>query len=266
MNPYSEIRKVPLDYQGVQSSAFSVQRYDVNKKTELMEWKEVGTVGNNYLLVPNKEVKDMAEEISYNSGIEFANDKTFFDGKRYITSYIARDNTIGEVSVGDDVALGFQMWNSYDGSTSLGFRMMLYRLVCLNGMMSNTVLDRYRFRHSPDSDNWQEDLEVVSHKLKAASRGDNNNIHDTIQSFKQLNSTHVDVENLSDIRFNHLENIPTSTWGAVIDRFLQKDNQNGWDLMNAATDELWHKEKPTVASYNHNATIVDGLCNWVAAA
>ena len=65
MNPYAEIRKVPLDYQGVQSSAYSVQTYDLNKKTDMLEWKEVGTVGSNYLLVPNKEVKEMAEEIAF---------------------------------------------------------------------------------------------------------------------------------------------------------------------------------------------------------
>ena len=47
MNPYAEIRKVPLDYQGVQSSAYSVQTYDVNKKKETLEWNEVGTVSSN---------------------------------------------------------------------------------------------------------------------------------------------------------------------------------------------------------------------------
>ena len=57
MNPYADIRKVPLDYQGVQSSAYSVQTYNINKKTDMLEWKEVGTVSNNYLLVPNKDVE-----------------------------------------------------------------------------------------------------------------------------------------------------------------------------------------------------------------
>ena len=251
MNPYADIRKVPLDYQGVQSSAYSVQTHDI-RKDDRLEWKEVGTVSNNYLLVPNKDVRDMAEEIVYNSGIEFANDKTFFDGKRYVSSYIAKDDAIHEVGVGD-------------GSTSLGFRMMLYRLECLNGMMSNTVLDKYRFRHSLDSDNWQEDLEIVSHKLKAASRGDNNNVHDKIDNFSRLDTATVSMEGLSDIRFNHIDKLPTSVWGAIVDRFLHKLRSSGWNLLNAATDELWHKEKSTVASYNQNAMIVDGLCNWVQA-
>jgi len=265
MNPYAEIRKVPLDYQGVQSSAYSVQTYDLNKKTDMLEWKEVGTVGSNYLLVPNNEVKEMAEEIAFQSDSIFHEDKTYFDGKRYVTSYIAKDNSVGEVEVGDDVAIGFQMWNSYDGSTSLGFRMMLYRLICTNGMMSKVNLSKYRFRHSIGSDDWKNELEAVAHSLKTACRGDNNSVHSMINRFKILNNQDLDLDSLSDIRFNHISDIPKQLWGSIVDRFLQKNEQNGWQFLNAATDELWHKEKPTIASYNHNASIIDGLCNWVAA-
>ena len=264
MNPYADIRKVPLDYQGVQSSAYSVQTHDLNKEDRL-EWKEVGTVSNNYLLVPNNDVVDMAVSIVDKSGIDFEEDKVYFDGKRFVISYIAKDNPLGEVVVGDDIALGFQMWNSYDGSTSLGFRMMLYRLECLNGMMSHVNLNKYRFRHNIDSDNWQEELETVSHTLKAASKGDNNNVFDIMKRFSNLNASHITMGELQEIRNDHIKDIPTQLWGAVMDRFVNKPVYNGWNLLNAATDELWHKEKPTVASNNHNATIVDGLCNWVQA-
>ena len=265
MNPYAEIRKVPLDYQGVQSSAYSVQTYDLNKKTDMLEWKEVGTVGNNYLLVPNSEVRDMALEIADQTGLTFDTDKTYYDGKRYVHSLIAKDNTVGEVEAGDDIAIGFQMWNSYDGSTSLGFRMMLYRLICTNGMMSKVNLSKYRFRHSIGSDDWKNELETVAHSVKTACRGDNNSVHAMINRFKILNNQDLDLDSLSDIRFNHISDTPTQLWGSIVDRFLHKEEQNGWQFLNAATDELWHKEKPTIASYNHNASIVDGLCNWVAA-
>tara|TARA_R110000824_G_scaffold213650_2_gene399872 strand:- start:2256 stop:3053 length:798 start_codon:yes stop_codon:yes gene_type:complete len=265
MNPYAEIRKVPLDYQGIQSNAYSVQRFDQNKGDDkFLSWKEVGTVSNNYLLVDNTRVRNMAEEIVSNSNLNMEEEKTFFDGRRYAISYIAKDNSIGEVAAGDDVAIGFQMWNSYDGSTSLGFKMMIYRLVCTNGMMSHNVLNKYRFRHSPDSENWEKELEKVSGLLQAGGEGKHDGVNNMISNFKRLNEAQVNVDELSDIRFNHLSEIPTGTWGSVIDRFLHKGN-TGWDLLNSATDELWHKEKATVASYNQNATIVDGLCNWVAA-
>ena len=100
MNPYADIRKVPLDYQGVQSSAYSVQTHDLNKEDRL-EWKEVGTVSNNYLLVPNNDVVDMAVSIVDKSGIDFEEDKVYFDGKRFVISYIAKDNPLGEVVVGE---------------------------------------------------------------------------------------------------------------------------------------------------------------------
>ena len=264
MNPYSPIRKVPLDYQGIQSNAFSVQM-EREDKEGIRKYKEVGTVSNNYLLVPNTEVIDMAVQIADQSGINFTEDKTFFDGKRYITSYIAKDDSIDEVAVGDDVSIGFQMWNSYDGSTSLGFRMMLYRLVCLNGMTSKINLSRYRFRHNPTSENWEEEIENVAHSLKSASRGDNNSVHTMINRFKSLNESSIDMFSLEKIRKEYINDIPTQLWGSVMDRFLDKENRTGWDFLNASTDELWHKKKPTIASFNHNATIVDGLCNWIAA-
>ncbi len=265
MNPYAEIRKVPLDYQGVQSSAYSVQTYDVNKKKETLEWNEVGTVSSNYLLIDNAKVRDMATHIANESGLHFETDKVYYDGRRYVHSLIAKDTELGEVAVGDNIALGFQMWNSYDGSTSLGFRMMLYRLVCLNGMTSKINLSRYRFRHNPTSENWEEEIENVAHSLKSASRGDNNSVHTMINRFKSLNESSIDMFSLEKIRKEYINDIPTQLWGSVMDRFLDKENSTGWDFLNASTDELWHKDKPTIASFNHNATIVDGLCNWIAA-
>ena len=53
MNPYLPIRKVPLDYDGIQSSAFSVQMQKPNDTS--FSWSEVGVVGNNYMLLPNEE-------------------------------------------------------------------------------------------------------------------------------------------------------------------------------------------------------------------
>ena len=50
-----------------------------------------------------------------------------------------------------------------------------------------------------------------------------------------------------------------------MDRFTRPNSDNGttgWGLLNSATDILWHKEKPTVASYDQNAQIVDGLCKY----
>ena len=44
MYPYNEIRKVPLDYEGITSSAFAVQRQEANAK-DGATWKECCVVG-----------------------------------------------------------------------------------------------------------------------------------------------------------------------------------------------------------------------------
>ena len=52
------IRKVPLEYNGTKSNAWSVQREDmITTKTEDTTiqgpvWNEVGVVSDNYLLIP----------------------------------------------------------------------------------------------------------------------------------------------------------------------------------------------------------------------
>ena len=266
MNPYAPIRKVPLDYNGITSSAFSVQ---MNKDDK--GWKEVGTVGKNYMLLSNDKVRDAAEQVAQESNVEFTHDKTFFNGKAFV--YSMKSNHIsGEIKTGDDVALGMQFWNSYDGSKSFGFAMMLYRLVCTNGMMSKNFFNTYRFKHEPNSENWEESLEQVTSNINAMANG-SIRLEEFIHSLKKLNSLHVDVDQLGNIRHNHLQEIPTGTWGQIVDRFLLKSNASqlpprdsytGWELLNAGTDILWHKENPTITTYGQNAAIVDGLCRAVA--
>ena len=262
MNPYQEIRKVPLDFNGIKSAAFAVQRLDEEKG-----WKEAGVVGQNYMLLPNKEVKDIADDIVDSAAIDFEVDKEFFNGKNYMLSYKAKDclddGTIPEACIGD-LNLGIQFWNSYDGSRSFGFSLMLYRLVCLNGMMSKVFLNNHRFRHAPGSDDWNKQLESMVHAINFSQEGNCIGLNKMVEGIAKLNDTRITSKKLGDIRHNHLKEIPTGIWGEITDRFLDPKGEyysetSGWGLLNSATDILWHKKKPTLATYNHNAMITDGL-------
>ena len=148
MNPYLPIRKVPLDYNGTESSAYAVQMQHPLSDSVMdgTEWKEVGVVGHSYLLVDNDSVRKAAEQVAEESKLQFLHDKTFFNGRSYAYS-LRSDHVAGEVTQGDDVALGMQFWNSYDGSKAFGFAMMLYCLICTNVMMSKDHFNTYRFKH-----------------------------------------------------------------------------------------------------------------------
>ena len=270
MNPYLPIRKVPLDYNGISSSAYAVQmQHEPGKDTPNSEWKEAGVVGHSYLLVDNDNVRKAAEQVAEESKLQFVHDKTFFNGRSYAYS-LKSDHVAGEVTKGDDVALGMQFWNSYDGSKAFGFAMMLYRLICTNGMMSKDHFNTYRFKHQPSNENWEESLEQVVTNINNLSNG-SQSLDNFISNLRSLSNLNVTTEKLGTLRHGYLKDVPVQLWGNIVDRFTDPNvprnphiKHTGWDLLNTATDLLWHKEKPTVSSYGQNATIVDGLCQAVA--
>ena len=88
-----------------------------------------------------------------------------------------------------------------------------------------------------------------------------------LNNLRSLSNLKVTTNELGTLRHNYINDIPVQLWGNIVDRFTNAEHyqkHNGWNLLNAATDILWHKEKPTVASYDQNAEIVDGLCNAIA--
>ena len=264
MNPYLPIRKVPLDYNGISSSAFAVQMQHTDN-----EWKEAGVVGNSYMLLPNEEVKNAAHQVAEECKIDFVHDRTFFNGRNFVYS-MKSQHVAGEVKPGDDVALGMQFWNSYDGSKAFGFAMMLYRLICTNGMMSKDHFNTYRFKHEPKSENWDENLEQVVSNINNLVGGKDmqgrGRLDNLIANLRKLDGLDVTTEKLGYIRHNYLQEIPVGIWGQIVDRFTHgtREDYSGWDLLNASTDLLWHKENPTITTYGQNAAIVDGLCRAVA--
>ena len=100
-------------------------------------------------------------------------------------------------------------------------------------------------------------------KLVNGSHG----LDNLLKNLRALSSLEVDTNELGRLRHNYIKDIPVQLWGKMVDLYTDPHNHiphNGWTLLNTATDLLWHKENPTVASYGQNATIVDGLCRAVA--
>ena len=260
INAYGEIRKVPLDFQGIKSSAYAVQRRDTDKEGGLT-WKECGVVGSNYLLVPNEEVRDMALEIATKSKLDWSAMKTFFDGKRYIHFMQSKTNTT-EIAEGDDVALGMGFWNSYDGSTALQFRTFLVRLLCTNGMITKDFMNLMRFKHNKTSEGYEDEI------INAAKIVDNcgNDVHEVTSRMRKMVETPINLNELATLRNTYLSDLPVTLWGKISSHFLEKEREKiyykdttYWDFFNACTDILWHEKKPTMASFEHNQKITDNL-------
>ena len=257
LNPYSEIKTEPLvtEQSGIRVNKQSVLNKQPNKETGIDEWKGVGTVSNNYLLINNKDVKDVAWQIADSTDMSWGEGKTFWDGKRFMYT-LKTTESVGQVSKGDDVALGLQFWNSYDGSTSFSMRYMLYRLACLNGMTFNHAFQTHKFKHMPSSENWDEIIDSHHQRIKGALEGDVKNV---VNNLSNLTRQDLDIGQIRKIRYI-LDNIPTNTWGSVMDRYLlDEPNFTAWDLLNAATHVTWHKEKQTKATLDQNAIMTESI-------
>ena len=265
MNPYAPIKTEPLVNQSdSMDSTYKTVQIEVehtNKETggTWKAWERISKpVSNNYLLVPNQDVRDVVEDLAKQTTWDWSgNTKTFFDGKRYMITKVTEEIQ-SEVDVGDTVSLGIGAWNSYDESKAFSLFMFINRLVCDNGMMSKKMFDRFSFKHTINNIEWKDEAE---HAFRYIQRGPEK-IKEWADSAKRLMTPLVSVDDLRHIRENAISHIPVSTFGKITDQFLANEEKTQWGFLNAGTNVLWHNDKPTVAMYDQNAQFTDAMLNY----
>ena len=238
---------------GFQSQARNVKVYNNDGKGV-----EAGVVGQNYLLIKNQEVHDKCSEIRLESGMEWEHDKIFFDGKRYRNVYKTQ-SLARTLDTGDVAFLMFTELNSYDGSTTAGFRVDFMILVCQNGMISPRYGWDSRFRHSLQNVNWQ-------NEIKAGALALTGNLAQTrldrfAENCNALQNP-LGMDNLSEIRKVYIDKLPNLRYGEILTEYHKKEGSTMWDLMQAGTSTLWHRDKMTNADFVNNGNFVDGLLKY----
>ena len=215
LDPYAEIEKAPLyTPDRMRSRGYSVRLEDDGADDG---WREVGLVSEDYLLVPNADVRGMAHEVGARSGLRFEEARTFFDGKRYALALAARSEAVHvEVEVGDYVSLGMLFENSYDGSCRLTASLFAYRLACKNGMLAGDLFARVRFRHSRESRGWEDELARSLAMLAGAQSG----LRRFADGSARLARHRLGTAELAAIRTRYLDRLPVTLWGKVVDRYL----------------------------------------------
>ncbi len=250
----------------LQSSAYSVQLQKYNKDN-VPYWDEVGTVGKEYLLVPNSEVNELALNLTDNSRYVWDKDKLFFDGRRYFQSFTTK-TLIKEVKAGDDIGLGLAFSNSYDGSTSFSVSFFAIRLICKNGMISKQNLQSFRFRHDKNMEGFQDEV------MSAVDFINNSDVplERFASGLRNMTEVPFDVNTLHEIRKKSFPTLPVTTFGKCVDKFLDEydphsfaqGHTNLWDFYNACTNVLWHEKKITNAHFVQNSQITDSLLQYAS--
>ena len=258
LDPYADIEKVPLQTKdGMKSRGYTVRLEDAR---EAAGWREVGVVSEDYLLIPNRDVRDLASEIAMRAGGIWSLSKEFFDGRRYVYALVLRDRCLEDVAVGDPVGLGLMFENSYDGSRRLSASIFVNRLVCTNGMIAPKLFRRVRFKHDHSGANWEDETSKALEMLRHAPLG----LKDFVRAAKALTSLNMTTDELARIREHVLAKVPVTLWGKIVDQLLLHEDLTGWGLMNAATAVLWHAEKATASDFAHNETITSALLSYTS--
>lgn len=259
VQPFSQIKKRPST-----TSTGNVTGYGVEIRDPSAEngWRVCGQVGPNYLLVDNREVVEVAEEIVRASPFAQQPRKVFFDGKRLIYSTVLPQESV-EGPRGDELTVGLQFRNSYNGS--MRFRASLYveRLICNNGMTSTEHFASHTFRHTVGNEGWQGEVEEAMSVLRSAP----DRLDHFVSDLYALEDTGVDNADLMELRSDSggLGNLPVSRFGEVYDALIDQGAATrqctAYDVLNAATNVLWHRDR-SVKDLEYNEGVVGQLLDY----
>ena len=228
-NPFLEVRKERL-FTADQTPSSRYAVFLTDDEADGAEY-EVGTVSENYNLVPNEEVHQTALDVLNRSELEYEASTSRFDGKKYTQRWLMPTLQV-EPRKDDIVQISLDLVNSYDGSTTFGLMFNAQRLACVNGMMVDHQLGGYKFRHI-NQDNYQEQLQQAADRIIAL----NNALPGFTNKIQAMIETPVDREFTQNM-FKHLKFGPS-----LIGQIYQAiEEDNVWGLYNACTQALTEKD------------------------
>ena len=255
--PDSPIRKV-RGHTGTNDLHYAVEIQDADGHWHLAS-KPGRLLSPQYLLVHNRELKAMAEEVAVLTGYAWRPYREYFDGTRY-QYMLASENFRQEVAPGDSVRAAVRAQQAYDGTQRATTDVFVERLVCSNGMLVKDRLFRFEFEHKIDSDgeaeNWKRELERAGYELRHLAV----NFERFVGTLRQLREQPVGHEEMSRFTEALPQAFSASTYGEIVRRFYEEEEPTAFGLLNASTYVTWHQgAKATVQDYKRNELLVELL-------
>lgn len=262
LDPFSPVTKEALSIEGSgkQSSRYAIVLHPQTSKSanddgtgvevvEEIEPVEVGVVSNEYKLIQNLDVVNIAEEILRSTNLQWTFENHIFDGRRFMQRYRIPDLNL-ERTKGDVIALTLDVFNSYDGSSQFGFAFNALRLVCLNGMTVASKLGGFKMNHFENPDRFERELE----QARAKVLGMGNNLRTLGPAIDRMNETPLDVSSIQ--RFLSDTQMPRQYIPELIQGI---EMPTEWGIYNAATRVL--TEANSFAAEAWNGRVSDYMFN-----
>lgn len=240
-NPYIPIQVMPL---------MTTTGNEVSRRAVIIdpdsEHLEAGIVSSEYHLVPNEYVRDTVEQIIATSELKatLQSDNTIWDGKHFRLRYVF-DDVEAEVRSQhpmDFIRLSLDAWNSYDGSAKFGIAFNVFRLVCLNGMITSSMLGGFSFKHVENGE-VQKQIDRAVQRIIALAN--NNAIFAVAERFSKFAALPMEMERgvpmLQRLGFGDLQLVTAieSVIGDIAETEEKKATRpTAWDWYNGATRAL----------------------------
>ena len=259
LDPFIDIRKERLvdKLTGAPSRAFAVWVPDPDAP---QGWRDMGTVSENYLLLTNREVRQLALDVAEESGLPHRESRIFWDGARFahIIDFV---ETHEEVSEGDGVGLSLITRTSYDRSWRFEAALMGKRFACDNGVLSGEFFARVSFKHTQngggDRDAWKE---IVRQGLGVVSQA-GDNLARFVEGLRRLKRHPMTDGHLRAV-WSDLGKLGDTLRGKVIQRYVRHEEPTLYGLLNAGTNVFWHNKKMTSADFANNDLFVTVLMTY----
>ena len=266
ISPFVPILKTPTYSQnsGTQSG-FAVEIEDPGSETG---YKHVGNVSQNYLLLSNEEVRDLAVEIAVQSGLPFKESRIFWDGSRFchIVDFLETE----EVAPGDEVGLSLITRSSYDKSWRYESALMGKRFVCDNGALSGEFFARVSFKHlasqgasgvgpdeGPKEESWKE---IVRQGMSVIDQAPDN-LDRFVSGLRALKSAEMTDARLREV-WRSIPTVGDSIKGQILSRYVEHEEPTLFGLFNAGTWLFSHREKMTAADFSNNDVFSSALLGY----
>jgi len=215
--------------------------------------KVISCMTNDYKLVTNQEIISAAEPILEQHNAQLKEAISFGNGQQTTWKWIIPDVKI-EISKGDLMNPEIIIKNSYDGSLQVHILSGAFRLVCSNGMIIGSIIEKYNYKHNIGNinlDNLDESIEnTIIHARKVGEEF-------PALKDKKLKQKHI---------VNLIELFP-STMGEFITQYLVANKpKNYWDLFNVATYINTHKmNRKYNSTHQLESRIYPNISKWAKA-
>ena len=159
--PFNDIEKNEARTARGSLTGYGIEIYDPDAEEDGPTndpYRFVGKVSKDYLLVPNEEAVGTAHDVIAASGLAHTPRKVFFDGKRFVYNTVFPELS-AEGLRGDEMTIGLQVRNSYNGSMRFQASLYAERLVCTNGMVSKKHFASHQFTHTKQNSGWTDEME-----------------------------------------------------------------------------------------------------------